>query len=120
MMNSWTFIFLGLIITDFIYYNAYENILNAVSIVYIGLLAIYVSNKEFERWYDRHEENHPGEIYVLVWTIIILSLFLLDFIKSGHYRVPNSVISSYLAVLTILVITRKSKELYRLRNKKRK
>ena len=120
MMNVWTFVFFVAIIIDFYYHNAYENILNAISIIYIGLLAIYVSNKEFERWYDRHEENHPGEIFVFIWTIIILFLFLLDFINHSYYHIPGCVISSYIAVLTILVITRKSKELYDLRRRKRK
>lgn len=120
MMNVWTFIFFAMIIIDFLYRNAYENILNAVSIIYIGLLAIYVSHKEFERWYDRHQESHPGEIFVLIWTIIVFALFLLDFINSGIYHIPSCVISSYIAVLTILVITRKSKELYRLKHKHRR
>ena len=115
LINSWTLVFFIMIIADFSRHNAYENVLNAVSTIYIGLLAIYVSNKEFERWYDRHEESHPGEIFVLIWTIIMVGLFLLDFIFNGHYHVPNAVISSYIAVLTILVITRKSKELYKLK-----
>jgi len=118
LINVWTLVFFVMIIVDFIHKNAYNTILNAVAPIYISILAIYVSNKEFERWYDKHEENHPGEMFVIIWSVIIFGLFILDFIYDGSYMVPNSVISSYIAVLTILVITKKSKELYLLRKRK--
>lgn len=118
LMNAWTFIFFILIIIDFIYGNGLEEILNTVSSIYIGVLAIYVSNKEFERWYDKHEEKHPGEVFVVIWTAIIIGLFIIDLIYKSYYKVPSAVISSYIAVLTILVITNKSKSLYKLKKRK--
>ena len=118
LINVWTIIFFLMIITDLIFGNAYENTLSAVSTIYIGILAIYVSNKEFERWYDKHEENHPGEVFVVFWSGLIISLFIIDFACGNYYKIPSSVISSYIAVLTILVITRKSKELYKLKHRK--
>ena len=120
LMDVWTFIFFTLTIIDFIYGNELEGILNTISSIYIGVLAIYVSNKEFERWYDRHEEKHPGEIFVVIWTAIIIGLFILDIIYKSYYKVPSAVISSYIAVLTILVITNKSKSLYKLKKNKKK
>lgn len=118
LMNAWTFIFFILIIVDFVYGNGLEEILNTVSSIYIGVLAIYVSNKEFERWYDKHEEKHPGEVFVVIWTAIIIGLFIIDLIYKSYYKVPSAVISSYIAVLTILVITNKSKSLYKLKKRK--
>lgn len=120
LINAWSIVFFIMIIVDFLGANAYEEVLNAAATIYISILAIYVSNKEFERWYDKHEESHPGEIFVIIWSVLIASLFLLDFSYGSSYRLPNAVISSYIAVLTILVITRKSKELYILRRQKRK
>lgn len=120
LINVWTTLFFIMIIIDFIYGNAFEEILNAVSIIYISILAIYVSNKEFERWYDRHEESHPGELFVIIWSVLIFCLFVLDFVFGSYYKLPGAVISSYIAVLTILVITRKSKEIYMLRNRKKR
>lgn len=115
LMNSWTIIFFVLIIIDFVYGNGIEEMLNTVSSIYIGVLAVYVSHKEFERWYDKHEESHPGEAFVVIWTTIVIGLFIIDLIYGAFYKVPSSVISSYIAVLTILVITNKSKSLYQLR-----
>lgn len=110
--NAWSVLFFVMIIADFIFNNAYEDILGGISIVYISVLAVYVSNKEFERWYDRHEESHPGEVFVIIWSVLVGSLFILD-LFSKQYQLPGAVISAYVAVLTILVITRKSKDLYR-------
>lgn len=113
LINVWSFLFFAIIIADFLYGNIYQEILNVIATIYISILAIYVSNKEFERWYDKHEENHPGEIFVIMWSGLVICLLILDFVYGSHYEIPGSVVSAYIAVLTILVITRKSKELYR-------
>ena len=120
LVNVWSLLFFTLIIFDFFCANAYVSALNAIATIYVSILAIYVSNKEFERWYDRHQESHPGEVFVIMWTGIVITLLTLDFIYGPVYNLPASVISAYIAVLTILVITRKSKELYKLQKKKRK
>lgn len=120
IINAWTFIFFILIIIDFLYGNAIDGALDTVSSIYIGVLAIYVSNKEFERWYDRHEESHPGEAFVFIWTALVAGLLIIDVSYGNFYKIPSAVISSYIAVLTILVITNKSKSLYKLKRVKRK
>lgn len=86
--------------------------------IYIGALAVYASNKEFERWYDKHRSQHPGEIFVILWTILVFFLFVAGVFKQEVYQLPGAIISSYIAVLTILAVTRKSKQLYRARHKK--
>lgn len=120
LINAWSFLFFGMILIDLVNYNLYENILNVISSIYISILAIYVSNKEFERWYDKHKGNHPGEFFVVVWSVIIASLLICDFVLKDLYDIPGSLVSSYIAVLTILVITKKSKELYRFKRQKNK
>ena len=112
LINVWSILFFFVIIHDFFVNNANTEILNVISIVYIGTLAIYVSNKEFERWYNHHERQHPGEIFVIIWSVLVVILIIADFFKQNSYHIPSSVISSYIAVLTILAITRKSKQTY--------
>jgi uncharacterized BrkB/YihY/UPF0761 family membrane protein len=109
-----------MIVLDFYNFNALSGLLNIFATVYISILAIYVSNKEFDRWYDRHESRHPGELFVIIWSILMVFLFILSFVFSNHYQIPNSVISSYIAVLTMLAVTRKSKEIYGAKHKKKK
>ncbi len=112
LINFWSVVFFTVIILDFFANNAYSDLLNILTAIYISTLAIYVSNKEFERWYDKHESKHPGEIFVVVWSALVFCLFFLDFIYQGAYQMPNSIISSYIAVLTLLAVTRKSKQMY--------
>ena len=120
LINAWSILFFIMILVDLFHYNLYENILNVISSIYISILAIYVSNKEFERWYDKHKGNHPGEFFVVIWSVIIASLLICDFIFRDLYNIPGSLVSSYIAVLTILVITKKSKELYKFKRNQNK
>jgi membrane protein implicated in regulation of membrane protease activity len=113
IINFWTIFFMIIIIYDFINNNLFAEVMGSLSAIYIGVLAIYVGNKEFERWYDVHRSKHPGELYVIVWTLLIFIILSLDVILQKEYVLPSSIVSSYLAVLTILVITNKSKALYR-------
>lgn len=119
LINIWSILFFAVIVWDFVSNNAYQEMLNVMSTIYIGALAVYVSNKEFERWYHRHRGQHPGEMFVVFWTILTLFLIVVDFIPVYQYNLPGSVISSYIAVLTILAVTRKSKQIYRDRYPKR-
>ncbi len=117
LMNFWTVLFLLFIVFDFSSQNGYGSILNILAAVYISVLAIYVGNKEFERWYNRHQGQHPGEMFVIIWTVVMLGLLMGDMLLGPNYEVPGAVVSSYIAVLTILAITRKSKQLYRAKSK---
>jgi phosphotransferase system glucose/maltose/N-acetylglucosamine-specific IIC component len=119
LINIWSILFFAVIVWDFVSQNSYQEMLNLMSTIYIGALAVYVSNKEFERWYHRHRGQHPGEMFVVFWTILTLFLIVVDFIPVYQYNLPGSVISSYIAVLTILAVTRKSKQIYRDRYPKR-
>lgn len=123
LINFWSVLYFIVIILDYVHKNAYNNMLNVMAGVYVSALAIYASNKEFERWYDKHERKHPGEIFVIIWSSLFLCLFLLSFTHKTDYQIPSSVVSSYIAVLTILAVTRKSKEMYLIKrgqNKKSK
>lgn len=125
LINFWSVIYLLAIIYDFITNNSCGQLLDLLSTVYISALAIYVGNKEFERWYNLHKGKHPGEVFVVLWSLLIVLIIVIDFLWQRSYSLPHSVISSYVAVLTILAITNKSKKLYRRRrsgrgNKKQK
>ncbi len=120
LINFWSVFFIITIIYDFLANNAHLEILNILSIVYISVLAIYVGNKEFERWYDNHRGKHPGEVFVVVWTVLVFTLIILDFSFEKSYQLPGSVLSAYVAVLTILAITNKSKALYHARRQENK
>ena len=81
--------------------------------IYVALLAIYAGDKEFERWHRAHQSAHPGEIFVGAWTVLVFGILILDFILDKPYRISGEVVSAYIAVLSILAITRRSKMLYK-------
>ncbi len=120
LANFWSVMFFLLIIWDFINDNFITEALEVFGFIYIGVLAVYVGNKEFERWYDRHKAQHPGELFVIAWTALILIIVGLQLILQKNYELPSSVISSYIAVLTILAVTEKSKSLHQKHHARRK
>ncbi len=109
LTNFWTLALYAAIIYDFASNHRLHEILPILTGIYIGILAIYVSDKEFERWYEVHDARHPGEWFVVSWTVLVVGLFLAKLITQSAYDIPDEVAASYIAVLTILGITRKSK-----------
>jgi len=115
LVNFWTFIFFAAIIYDFLNHNilAQNEIMLAVAAIYGTFLGIYSAEKEFRRWHHMHCGMHPGEVYVVVWTVLIIGLILADIGFNIQYHMPAEVSASYIAVISILAITRESKNYYK-------
>ncbi len=109
--NIWCLICYAAIIYDFIYDHALGDVLPSVLVIYVALLTIYAGVKEFERWFERHDGRHPGEWFVIGWTVIVMGLFLAKVFTHKNYPIPGEVLSTYIAVLSIMAITQKSKRL---------
>ncbi|HEY4508802.1 MAG TPA: hypothetical protein VJC13_00775 [Candidatus Paceibacterota bacterium] len=112
LVNFWTLVLYVVTIADFFMKNALVELLGPICAIYIALLAIYTAEKEFERWNDYNIGRHPGEYYVFAWTGLILILLALELVYHESYRLPSEVFSTYIVVLGILAITRKSKSDY--------
>lgn len=117
VLNGWCLLLFGVIIWDFATSNGLPKIVESVAVIYTAVLAIYSTEKEFERWHDQLSGRHMGEIYVIGWTILLISLFAFEAIFQHPYIMPNEIIATYIAVISILAITKKSKGFY-LRKKK--
>ena len=112
LLNFWTVVLYIVIIYDFYTKNGLSEFLGPLSSIYIALLAVYTAEKEFERWHDYHKGRHPGERYVIIWTLLILAMLILEFTYHNGYKLPSEVFSTYIVVLGILAITQKSKANY--------
>ncbi|HOX21481.1 MAG TPA: hypothetical protein PKZ02_00670 [Candidatus Paceibacterota bacterium] len=112
LVYIWTIIFYAAVIYDFIVGNGLSALLGPLAVIYIAILAIYASDKEFERWNDLHSSRHPGEMFVAGWSLLIIILLLGEFIFQKAYDIPDVLIYTYITVLSILAITRKSRSLY--------
>jgi len=118
LANFWTIAIYLFAIFDFATNNAYQELIGPLSAVYIASLAIYTGGKEFDRWSHEHQDKRPGEIFVWAWTILFIVILALDIIFARAYRMPGELVSTYIAVLSILAITQKSKNLYSVKREK--
>jgi hypothetical protein len=112
IVNIWTLFTFAAIIYNFAMRDAFEAALGPVTAIYVGALIIYSAEKEFERWAEYYDGRHPGEIYVIAWTALLLALTIASFSIYKEYLIPSEVISAYIAVLSILAITKKSKSFF--------
>ena len=122
VVNFWTLIFFAAIIYDFFSDNllSKNETLLAIAAIYAAFLAIYSTEKEFRRWHHMHNSIHPGEVYAIIWTILILALVVGDAFFNVVYHLPAEVSASYIGVIGILAITRESKNFYKSKNHKKK
>jgi uncharacterized membrane protein YhaH (DUF805 family) len=111
----WTIVFFAAIIYDFLTANSLETteLLLPIAVIYDAVLAVYSAEKEFKRWHDCHRTIHPGELYVILWTILIFGLLGLSVVVHHPYHIPPEVSASYIVVIGILAITRESKHFYK-------
>ncbi len=100
-------------VVNFALSDRFDSLVAPLSIIYIGVLSLYVGTKEFDRWYDMHKgRHHPGEWFVIVWTAVIASLFIGTMILGPAHKVPSEIVADYIAVLSIFALTQKSKRLH--------
>lgn len=117
LTNFWTIIFYIVIISDFVRDGAYHELLAPIAAIYIAILAIYAGEKEFERWQDIHEGRHPGEVFIIVWTVLVIGLIAAKLVINKSYPWPGEVTAVYITVLGVLAVTRKSRSYFEIKNK---
>ncbi len=115
----WTIAFMIFLTANFFAMDKYDGLNAPLSAVYAGILTLYVTTKEFDRWYDFHDGRHPGEIFVIGWTILMFALSTIAFFSVKQYHIAPEVTANYILVLSIFALTQKSKQLHhRHRHKK--
>jgi hypothetical protein len=109
--NIWTVAFMAFIIGDFITQGRYDFLIAPFSVIYISVLGIYVGTKEFDRWYEFNDGRHPGEWFVIGWTVVIFGLIVASFFLGKPYVVSTEAVADYIMVLSVFALTQKSKQL---------
>jgi len=119
--NFWALIFFAAIIYDFFEENvlSHNEVLLAIAVIYCASLAIYSAEKEFRRWHNTHDSIHTGEVYAMVWTALVVLIIAGGIILKVPYHMPPEVSASYIAVISILAITRESKNYFRRKSNKK-
>ena len=109
--NIWSLLCYAAIIYDFLHDHALGDLLPSILVIYVALLTIYAGAKEFERWFEVYDSRHPGEFFVIGWTILMVGIIVTKILLHKFYPIPGEVIATYIAVLSIMAITEKSKRL---------
>ena len=107
-----TIILFGVVIFDFITSNSEPDLLSNVAILYKAVLVIFIAEKEFERWHEKKTGKRAGEIYVILWTLLVFGIIFADGILDLPYKMPSEVTTTYIVVLGVFAITRRSKTVF--------
>ena len=111
--DFWTIFAFAVIVEDYRQNGGLEYLVGPVMAIYVVVLAIFSAEKEFERWYMYNVGRHVGEIYVFAWTALIAGLFITTYLTHSDYKMSPEIFSTYIVVLGILAVTRKSKEIFK-------
>ena len=116
-LKFWRFLthFWGLItalffIITFLNIIDFSNVLQTLTIVYISILSIFSSIKEFNRWQNnKFTSLHKGEIFVIFYTILMITFIIFSALNPDQYQIQGEFTATYLSILGIFAITNKSK-----------
>lgn len=109
LVNFWMIIIMIAVVVDFFLRGKYEHVVIPLGMIYVSLLSVYVSTKEFERWFGMYKGRHPGEIGVVLWTLLMISLIIFKIYLGDHYEISLDVIWTYVTVVTVFIASRASK-----------
>ena len=110
--NFWGMFYIAFIVMNFFLQNQFDFLVGPFSALYVGTLTIYVGSKEFDRWYSHHESRRRGELFVVVFTVVMAALLAGALLLGPGYRVPSDIVATYIGVLSLFVLTQKSKRFH--------
>jgi hypothetical protein len=112
LTNLWTVVLLLFLVVNFATQRQYAFIGISFSIIYTAILGLYVGTKEFDRWYEFHDGRHPGEIFIMLWTAVIVGMLGANLFLGEKYQMPQEAVADYIMVLSVFALTQKSKKLH--------
>lgn len=117
LTDFWTILIFILLIVNLVYPGRFTNLISPLSIIYVAILGLFVSTKEFKRWSNSDFQQRLGEVYIVLWTILLFTLIILGIFDSEHYEIAPEIVATYLSLMSIFALSRKSKSSY-LKSKK--
>lgn len=112
ILDIWTILTIFLFIFDFLSGNKFDSSVSAIGVIYLAILGIYTGEKEYDRWKTRFISRFSGELYVVIWTIIMVIFAILAPFSNGYYKIPAEFALVYTSVVGVFAITRHSRDLH--------
>jgi len=112
LSGLWGWIAIFLFGLDFFTGHLYKISVTAAAVIYGAILALYVGSKEYERWRQKNQKyasKYFGEVYVIVWTLVMIIFVLLAPFSGGLFKIPAEFPAVYLTVISAFIISRQSK-----------
>ncbi|TSC53507.1 MAG: hypothetical protein LiPW39_227 [Parcubacteria group bacterium LiPW_39] len=113
LANVWTFASMAFFVIDFFRPGHYNYLAGPLSAIYISILGLFAGTKEIERWRGCHFSKYLGEYFVVLWTILLLGFFVASILLRDFYRPSSELVTVYISVLGIFILTQKSKRWYK-------
>ena len=119
LTNFWSLLTMLIFAAAFFAPEIFNCVLSSISIIYAAILSIYVGSKEIARWRNKDfVSKHFGEFFLIVWTIIIVSMILLSIINK-NFEMRAEFTATYITILGLFAISQKSKTIKRTGNSKK-
>ncbi len=113
ILNLWTIVTMILFAIDFFSGNKFDTSTGAIGIIYLGILGVYITEKEYTRWeHKRFISRFLGEGFVGFWTAMMIMFVILATFSGGQFKIPQDFAVVYTSVVAAFAITQHSKSLY--------
>ena len=112
LAGLWGWLTIIIFTLDFFNGHAYKGAITNIAIIYGAVLAMYVGSKEYRRWREKkmYQSKHWGELYVVIWTVLMILFIILAFVYKNNYSIPPEFPAVYLTVLSVFILSRESKD----------
>lgn len=111
ILNFWTILTMAFFVSDFFSGHEFDITTSSIGVIYLAILGIYTSEKEYSRWKDHFESKFAGEGFIIGWTVIMAIFVIVAPLSNGFYKVPEEFAVMYTAVLGVFAISHHSKRI---------
>ena len=113
ILNFWSFLTMAFFVIDFFSGHQFDGSTSAIGIIYLAMLGIYTSEKEYTRWKSKFKSRFIGEGFVIMWTIVMTMFVIIAPLSNGIYIVPEGFALIYTAVICVFAVSHHSKRIHR-------
>lgn len=113
ILNLWTTITIVVFVLDFFSRNKFDSSACVIGIIYLAILGIYASEKEYSRWKTKFVSRFIGETFVIIWTIVMVIFVFTAPLSAGRYKIPAEFTLVYTGVIGVFAITQHSKAMHK-------
>ena len=113
IVNIWTILTIIIFSIDFFSGNKYDSSASVIGVIYLAILGIYASEKEYTRWKQSLVSNFLGELFVIVWTMVMIVFVVAAPLSQGLFKIPTEFAIVYTGVISVFAITQHSKVVHK-------